>query len=198
MSPEEITTREKVLQTTVELMGKGGPEKLTIRQIAAEAGVNVAAINYHFQSKENLVDEAIHAFSSKAFAAGMKVFSAPDLSAGQRLIRFFQGYAYGLVEFSGVTRTAFMGIMNAASAESRYAGMMKEMFVAARRCVGEMTGERDEAELSRRALMLFSGVVFPFLCRELFKSTSGIDYGNRAERDRYIEMLVGALKTKKE
>jgi TetR/AcrR family transcriptional regulator, regulator of cefoperazone and chloramphenicol sensitivity len=198
MSPEEVTTRERLLKTAVQLLGKGGPEKLTIRQIAARAGVNVAAVNYHFHSKEHLVDEAIYAFSAKAFAAGMKVFSAPGVTAEQRLVQFFQGYAYGLVEFRGATRTAFIGIMNAASAEGKYAGMTREMFAAARRCVAEMTGESDEAELGRKSLMLFSGVVFPFLCLELFKSAGGVDYGNRAERDRYIEMLVRALKTGKE
>ena len=198
MSPEETNTREKVLKATVQLLGKNGPEKLTIRQIAARAGVNVAAINYHFRSKENLVDEAVYAFSEKAFVNGMKVFRDPAMPAETRLTTFFQGYAYGLVEFRGATRTAFMGMMNASSAEGKYAGMMREMFTAAAKSVGEMTGVTDLAECNRRVLMLFSGVVFPFLCLEVFLGASGIDYRDREERDRYVAMLVKAMKTRKE
>jgi TetR/AcrR family transcriptional regulator, regulator of cefoperazone and chloramphenicol sensitivity len=198
MSPEEVTTRQRILKATVQLLGRRGPEKLTTRQIAAEAGVNVAAINYHFRSKEILVDEAIHAFSAKAFSLGMRVFSEPAIAPEERLIRFFQGYAHGLVEFRGATRTAFLGLMTPSSVDGKYAGMTREMFAAARGCIREMTGIGEEAELGRRALLLFSGVVFPFLCLELFKETSGVDYESPAQRDRFIEMLVRMLKTKKE
>ena len=52
MEPEDTKTRDKVLKTTVRLLAKSKPAKLTIRQIAAGAGVNVAAINYHFAAKK--------------------------------------------------------------------------------------------------------------------------------------------------
>jgi len=32
---------------------------ITVRKIAAKAGVNVAAVNYYFGSKENLISEAL-------------------------------------------------------------------------------------------------------------------------------------------
>jgi len=198
MSPDDATTREKILKTTVGMLGKRGPETLTVRQIAAAAGVNVAAINYHFRSKENLVDEAIYAFSAKAFAEGMKILGAADVPPETRLIRFFQGYAYGLVEFGGATRTAFLGLMHSTGSGGKYAGMMREMLGAARSCIGEMTGITDEAELGRRVVMLLSAVAFPFLYLDLLRETSGVDYRNRAERDHYIESLVEALKNRKE
>ncbi|HEY9594982.1 MAG TPA: helix-turn-helix domain-containing protein [Spirochaetia bacterium] len=196
MRPDDATTREKILKATVGMLGKHGPEKLTIRQIATEAGVNVAAINYHFRSKENLVDEAVYTFSAEAFAQGMKFLTAAGVAPETRLTNFFRGYAYGLVEFSGATRTAFLGLMHLPGAGGKYAGMVREMLGAARACIGEMTGIADEAELGRRAVMLFSGVAFPFLYLDLFRETSGVDYRNRAERDRYIESLVEVLKTK--
>jgi AcrR family transcriptional regulator len=198
MNPEDTTTRDKVLKTTVRLLAKSEPAKLTIRQIAAEAGVNVAAINYHFRSKENLIDEAVFMFSQDAFSAGLRMLTDPSLTPEARLARFFKGYAYGLVEFRGATETAFLGIMNATAGQGKYAGMMQEMFQATRKNVGELTGERDEKEQSRAALMLISGVVFPFLFADLFRASSGIDYRDQPERDRYIDVLIRALKKGKE
>lgn len=198
MSPEDTTTRDKVLKTTVRLLVKSEPPKLTIRQIAAEAGVNVAAVNYHFRSKENLIDEAIFMFSQDAFVAGLRLLKDPSLSPEERLARFFKGYAYGLVEFRGATETAFLGIMHATTGQGKYAGMMREMFQATNEDVGELTGERDEKERSRATLMLISGVVFPFLFADLSLTSSGIDYRDKSERDRYIDMLIRALKKDKE
>jgi AcrR family transcriptional regulator len=198
MNPDEATTREKVLRAAVRLLSKSAPEKLTIRQITAQAGVNAAAINYHFRSKENLVDEAVFAFSQQAFASGMKILRDAGLPPGERLLRFFKGYAFGLVEFRGATMAAFAGVMNARGAEGRYAGMMRELFAAVMGNVKELADCRDAREQARKALMLFSGVVFPFLCLELFLKAGGIDYRDRAARDRYIEMLVRALRSDKE
>jgi len=198
MNSAEETTRDKVLKTTVRLLAKSEPSLLTIRQIAAEAGVNVAAVNYHFQSKENLIDEAIFAFSQDAFTAGLKLLKEPSLPPQDRLSSFFKGYAYGLMEFRGATRTAFMGIMNATNGEGKYAGMMSELLSAARENVRDLIGGEDETEQSRKTIMLFSGVVFPFLFADMFRASSGIDYRDRLERDGYIEMLVRALKKDKE
>lgn len=53
-------TRDKILQSTIALISSQEEiESITTRQIAQEAGVNPALINYHFQSKENLFNEAV-------------------------------------------------------------------------------------------------------------------------------------------
>ena len=52
---------------------------MTIREIAAEAGVNVAAINYYFNSKEQLLAEM------ELFLANLKTPSCPwTMPASQR------------------------------------------------------------------------------------------------------------------
>lgn len=47
-------TKGKILHKAFELFGRFGYAGTSIRQIAQESGVNLAAINYHFQNKENL------------------------------------------------------------------------------------------------------------------------------------------------
>jgi AcrR family transcriptional regulator len=49
-------TKIKILEATERLILDHGWEKVTFRMITAEAGVNLAAINYHFGSKEDLED----------------------------------------------------------------------------------------------------------------------------------------------
>jgi len=52
-------TREKIFTAAQELFQQKGFEPTTVREIANLAGVNVALINYHFGSKEQLLAELV-------------------------------------------------------------------------------------------------------------------------------------------
>jgi AcrR family transcriptional regulator len=53
------TTKDRLLNATIELIEKEGHAGLTTRSIAAAAGVNIAAINYYYQNKESLIEAAL-------------------------------------------------------------------------------------------------------------------------------------------
>ncbi len=52
ITPEE--TRERIVRAAGEVFGRHGFDGTTIRQITKRAGVNVAAVNYHFRDKAEL------------------------------------------------------------------------------------------------------------------------------------------------
>jgi AcrR family transcriptional regulator len=52
-------TKQKILDTAERLIAEQGYSAISLRHIIAEAGVNLAAIHYHFGSKEDLLDEII-------------------------------------------------------------------------------------------------------------------------------------------
>jgi AcrR family transcriptional regulator len=54
-----IQTRDKILDTAERLFGEQGYAGTSLRQIIATAGVNLAAIHYHFGNKEELLDELV-------------------------------------------------------------------------------------------------------------------------------------------
>ena len=49
-------TKEKILDAAEELFGENGFAATSIRAITSRAGVNLAALNYHFGTKEALID----------------------------------------------------------------------------------------------------------------------------------------------
>jgi AcrR family transcriptional regulator len=51
---DSADTKRKIMATAFELFGRFGYEGTSIRHIAQECGVNLAAVNYHFHNKENL------------------------------------------------------------------------------------------------------------------------------------------------
>ena len=50
----DLKTRQRVLETAVEVFAEHGFRKTTVRDICKRANANVAAINYHFRDKEGL------------------------------------------------------------------------------------------------------------------------------------------------
>lgn len=53
----EPDTRNRILRTAELLFIERGFEATTLRQITSQAGVNLAAVNYHFGSKDQLIEE---------------------------------------------------------------------------------------------------------------------------------------------
>jgi AcrR family transcriptional regulator len=54
-----LETKQKILDAAIDLIAEQGYVATSIRHIIAKAGVNLAAIHYHFGSKEELLDELI-------------------------------------------------------------------------------------------------------------------------------------------
>ncbi|MCZ6663464.1 MAG: TetR family transcriptional regulator, partial [Actinobacteria bacterium] len=54
-----VETKERIVRAAEILFAKEGYAGTSLRQITESAGVNIAAVNYHFGSKENLLIEIL-------------------------------------------------------------------------------------------------------------------------------------------
>jgi AcrR family transcriptional regulator len=59
MIARAVDTKTRILDAAEKLFGLNGFDATSLRDITAEADVNLAAVNYHFQSKESLIDAVI-------------------------------------------------------------------------------------------------------------------------------------------
>jgi len=55
--PAHFSTKDRILGAAEELFAQHGFAGTSLRQVTSHADVNIAAVNYHFGSKENLVNE---------------------------------------------------------------------------------------------------------------------------------------------
>lgn len=56
-TPQPFSTKDRILGAAEELFAQFGFAGTSLRQVTSHADVNIAAVNYHFGSKENLVNE---------------------------------------------------------------------------------------------------------------------------------------------
>ena len=59
MTEDRLTTKDRLLDAAERLFADKGFDEVSIRELAAAADVNIAAVNYHFQGKENLFAEVV-------------------------------------------------------------------------------------------------------------------------------------------
>jgi AcrR family transcriptional regulator len=56
---EKVDTKSRILDSAERLFGMNGFDGTSLRDITTAADVNLAAINYHFQSKDSLIDAIV-------------------------------------------------------------------------------------------------------------------------------------------
>ena len=59
MIARPVDTKTRILDAAEKLFGQEGFDATSLREITGEADVNLAAVNYHFQSKDALIDAVI-------------------------------------------------------------------------------------------------------------------------------------------
>ena len=69
-------TRQRLIEAGLDIFGRLGFEGATTRQIVDQAGANLAAINYHFGSKE-----ALHIAVAEHIATRIAALVGPTLVA---------------------------------------------------------------------------------------------------------------------
>lgn len=68
-------TRERILDATFRRLVSEGYAALSVREIAKDAGVNHALINYHFRSKDQLVIDVLDAVNQRLLARQASMYS---------------------------------------------------------------------------------------------------------------------------
>ena len=92
MDGREKPTADRIGEAALELLERGGPEAVTMRQVAATVGVTPMAIYYHFPNREallqSLAENEFLKLRDALEATGWRQLKAPF----DRLIRMMRGY----------------------------------------------------------------------------------------------------------
>jgi AcrR family transcriptional regulator len=70
-------TKAKILEAAFRRLAREGYAALSVREIARDAGVNHALINYHFRTKDQLVIEVLDAANRELLARQQGMYRAP-------------------------------------------------------------------------------------------------------------------------
>lgn len=198
MEDKNINTKEKILSTTIELYGMKGD--ITVREICEKAGVNVASINYHFGSKDNLLKEVEKHYSRLLFNIQNEIIMDKSKEPRRKLI----DWANALMKFVLDYPALIMLVTNLVLQDESYNPEIINKFLASKeskeniqKIIYSITKIDNKEILNFKYMQLFSGVIGPIIFQMIpnIKDTNKvfIDLNNEGERKKYIENLVDTI-----
>jgi AcrR family transcriptional regulator len=186
---EKSATRQQILQVTLQLLETQGAGQVTIRKIAAQAGVNVAAVNYHFGSKEQVIYQALQILRSR-FAEAFDHLRDTATPPRQRLIAFMTVYCDAVFAYPNLVK-AFVNQNLNVEFQREYASFVQADGLALiTHTLGEILPAGNEETLRMKAFQMMSSLILILLVGQDTAPIIGLDFRDPDVRARYIQMIV--------
>lgn len=194
MTEDKANTRSRILEAAAEIIGKERNLNLTIREIANRADVNIASINYHFQSKENLLDQVEQTLMEniRHIYTGLNDRS---VSPRDRLISWANNLIKHLIDYPGIIYLIGTRVLERENTcINQYLNLMETDLAP---LVKELTGINDDSIAGFKVLHLISGVVYPILIFSSSDESSVINISREDTRRDYVTSLITSIEIAK-
>ena len=155
-------TRSRLLEAAREIFSQCGFQGATVREICRRADANVAAVNYHFGSKDGLLAEALNFSALKTLqSANIAANTCPEM----RLRLFIRDFMLLLLDDDNASQQCRMMARELADPSPALDKIVREAIAPLHeflgKLVGEIVGDRvDEIEQRRSVYSLFGQCLF--------------------------------------
>lgn len=183
---EEI--KEKIIQVTTELITEsdGNAEKITTRAIAEKAQVGVGLINYHFQTKEHLIEICVQRIINNVIHSFQ-----PNFSKGADCVENLKETAKQVVNFlmenPEISKISIMGDLSAPGLTDN---TMKTTWGFLTFLHNYDMPEQDKLLLTYGMTLMLQGM---FLKKDISAQIFDLDFNKKKQRDAWIDFMIERL-----
>jgi AcrR family transcriptional regulator len=189
-APSPIET--KIIEATIACIEQYGIQGTTNRKIAELAGVNSAAINYYFRSKDALIQRVMQVTLHNAFDLE-DIPQQPGDSAAERCKAIFNHLIAGGAGFPGLTRAHFYDLLTEGDYDSLAVKKINEFMQQLAEDLRARGAALDPDELRLACAQIAAAALMMILAPRLFADKLGIDMTDEATRRQFIDRLVEHL-----
>ena len=186
----ENDAKERLIDVTIKMICQGKkPSEITVKDITEKAELGNGMVNYHFQSKDNLIRLAV----KKVMTCATKLLSErikakEEESPVERLAIILKEVVNFIADNSEISKIAILddleneqGTAHLLSSEESY-----------NKCLKDIYGHNIEKLLIKNYLI--AGYInYIFLKAEKIKNETGFDFYNKVHREKAIEDLMNEL-----
>jgi AcrR family transcriptional regulator len=180
----DTSTEEKILTAAKKIFTQKGYEASRVRDIAAEAAINVSLVNYYFRSKEKLFEHIMTENVNNLFEKVGPILNDEELTLIEKITFIAEHYINLLVENPDFPKF----IVNEVLAGSNKMSVLtsKRELVAQSHFAKQVLQLQTEGKIKfdpiQVMMNLISLIVFPFLGRNLFSNVG-------LEKNAFDEMM---------
>jgi AcrR family transcriptional regulator len=184
------TAREKIVYSTIDCIERYGINNLTVRNIAAAAGVNSAAINYYFRSKDQLIAEAVRCSLQHAFSDWERFLGDPGLSPAERFRGFLTDFFEGGMRFPGMTRAYLFDSAMQEKYEDLFVPRFNALLDRFAKGLQASSPGVPEGRIRFSVVQIISAIMFAVLSPKFFDDFLGRGFTEEGVRKAFIDHLL--------
>lgn len=172
-------TRQRLIETTLQVVSERGLHSMTIGQVAEEAGVSRGAAQHHFPTRESLIKEVLSFFFEQRRDSLTASIEALIEEKGE--IKTIDMVRLVIAFFNDKSYSAAVHVWSAAANDTKVRDIVLPAEELISRSVYEMTATVLKADLTDKQTRRMVGMLLD-LARGLGLSTMLIDNLDHAER----------------
>lgn len=186
MNSKDTDAKKKIIKVTMDILNEvDEPDKITIRQIAERANVGVGLINYHFQSKENLLYKAVSDTMSELAEDLQKSKNGEIEDPIQKLKAMLKELVDFTIHYNKLSKVLVSHTMQQGNMQVPLYIMpiIREIY----------EGKKDEFQMRIIALEIISTLQVIYISSQDFQLYTGMDITNKIQRDKLIDTIVNNI-----
>ena len=189
----QTEAEERIVGAAIMCIEEFGLQGATIRRIAEKAGLNSAAINYYFRSKDRLLEKATDVSLQNAF--DWKDYQVPaGFSAQERIEAVLTRLIEGAHAFPGLTRAHFFCAFAQGKYDQPGIKRLNQFLEELLQSIKPLCTDKEEGELRLAITQIMSAAfLLPALLPKLFDEFSRCDLTGKDMLHAYIHRIVTRL-----
>lgn len=186
-------TKKQIIIAAIECTEEKGIHSITVRDIARRAEVNIAAINYYFGSKENLLAQML-AFTlyDTVLENITEIEEAHRADPYATVKAWLMDFLQGMLRFPNISKAHMYGPL----VNSDYSGVFVEWIngfctTLEQKIAALELPQATTENIKLMVMQLIAAVFFPGLMPDLFTGYLGTTLNDSAEKqEQYIDLLL--------
>ena len=199
---DDTTTEEKIKNAARTVFHKKGFAAARTRDIAEEAGINLALLNYYFRSKEKLFNIVMLEAFQSFFSTISIVFNEEDSTLEEKIKKFASSYIDLLFQEPEIPLFIMSEVRNNPEGLLQKVNLKKAVFgsiFSTQYNEAIRLGRIKDRHFLHLMMNLMGLIAFPFIAKPLLKEITGLNevqYNNIIdERKALIPVWMNAIMT---
>ncbi len=189
MKKKSKKTKTRILKTASSIIAKKGLNGITIRELSVAAKVNIAAVNYYFDSKEKLLEETVMYLAS-LIDKSFDILEDKEIAPQERLKRCLKDYAKQMCKNRGYITTIISHLSNKYPLSDYITDNVSKQHDKVLDICKEIFPDMSLEYVKRRTLQLMSAVNYPMLIGNFCYEIYDFKFCNDNDRNLFIDSLV--------
>lgn len=193
MEETDKSQEEKIIEAAIFCIERDGIQNVTTRKIAEAAGVNGAAINYYFRTKDRVIEKAIAQTVVNAFEDWEEFLDRKDLTLRQALAGFLEEFIPGAKHYPNLARAHLYGSFMEGDYDTPFARrMISYLDLISDRTAAEFPN-LTRADIALRITQFVSSASFAAIFPGYFEKLIGGSVSDEEYFEAYSELLMKAF-----